>query len=340
MNVPVVGDQIDRYELEGELGRGAMGVVFLARDRALKRQVALKILAPQLLEDKTARTRFQREIEHSVAIEHPHVVPVYDAGYDGERFFIAMRYVRGCDLFEIVSDEGPLPEARALRLLGQIASALAKVHETGVVHRDVKPQNVLIWSPDTVDEHSFLTDFGIARALDDVLRITRTGALGTPGYMAPELLEGAVPTAACDQYSLACLAFELLTGDLPFGDGKTEDGTPRDLHSSPLPMAFYSTKISKNVRETIERALSPDPAERFPDVRAFVTTDAALTEAFEQAAAISETLKHTRTDSEVVSGLFTEHGLTDARIAEIADLEKSQVVQLRRQAARRLLVGE
>jgi serine/threonine protein kinase len=158
--------------------------------------------------------------------------------------------------------------------------------------------------------------------------------------MAPELLDGSAPTPACDQYSLACLAFELLTGELPFGDGKTEAGTPRDLYSSPLPMAFYSARISKHVRETIERALSPDPAQRFPDVRAFVTTDAALTEAFEQAAAISETLKRTRTDSEVVKGLYTEHGLTDARIAEISDLEKSQVVQLRRQAARRSLVGE
>jgi serine/threonine protein kinase len=208
------------------------------------------------------------------------------------------------------------------------------VHSEGVVHRDVKPQNVLVWNADATDEHTFLTDFGIAKAIDETLGLTKLGALGTRGYMAPELLNGKPASAACDQFSLACLAFELLTGELPFGT-QADDG-PID----PLPLALHAPKTSKRVRETIERALSADPRERFPDVLAFVIGDETAHEAFEQSRAISDTVKHKRSDSELVTGLHTEYGLSDAKIAEIADLEKSQVVKLRRKAARRSLVGE
>jgi serine/threonine protein kinase len=340
MSELVFGTQLGNYLIEGELGRGGMGIVYRAQDLALKRHIALKVLAPHLLDDSTARTRFQREIKHAVAIEHPHVVPVYDAGVEEGYFYLAMRYVRGPDLWHIVAEEGPLAEARALRLIGQVASALSAVHEQGIVHRDVKPQNVLVWNSGALDEHAFLTDFGVARALGEVLRLTRAGALGTPGYMAPELLDGHEPTPACDQFSLACLAFELLTGELPFGDGTTEGGTSIDPFSKPLPLAFYGPRISKRVRETVERALSPNPGERFPDVRAFVMADEALQAAFEQSRAITDVVQRTRTDSELVTGLSADHRLSDSRIAEIADLERSEVVKLRRKAARRSLIGE
>lgn len=252
------GAKIGNYILADELGRGGMGIVYAAQDLALKRTVAMKILAPHLLDDATARARFQREIKHAVAIEHPHVVPVYSAGYEDGHFYLAMRYVRGPNLFDLISQEGRLKEARALRIVGQMASALWAVHEVGIVHRDVKPQNVLIWGTGGVDEHAFLTDFGIARALDEVLHLTRSGALGTRGYMAPELFEGGDPSPACDQYSLAVLAYELLTGEPPFSEAEaslTSGGDGRLLS-----LALLRRRVSKPVCEAIERGLSSNPA--------------------------------------------------------------------------------
>jgi serine/threonine protein kinase len=334
MTNSLVGVQIGSYVVESELGRGGMGIVYLARDVALQREVALKLLAPQLTDDSTARSRFQREIKSAIAIEHPHVVPVYNAGYESGYFFLAMRYVRGLDLWHVLEADGRLPEERAMRLVGQVASALWSCHDQGIVHRDVKPQNVLVWNAGQPDEHAFLTDFGIAKAVDEVLRFTKSGAVGTPGYMAPELVDGQPPTAACDQYSLGCLAFELLTGELPFPN---DDLVDLDF---PRPLALYAPGTSPRVRESIERALSRDPKDRFSDVRAFVRSNENALEAFETSGAITDTLSRMRTDSEVVAGLYTEHGLTDARIAEIADLERSEVLRLRRQAARRSIVGE
>lgn len=330
---PLLGERIGIFLVEAELGRGGMGVVYLAQDLALNRSVALKVLLPHLLDDATARARFQREIQNTVAIEHPHVVPVYTAGLEDGRFFIAMRYVQGQDLAEVLHATGQLAHPRVLRLVGQIASALWAVHAKGIVHRDIKPQNVLLWNPDEPDEHAFLTDFGIARALDDVQPLTRIGALGTPGYMAPEVLEGLPPTPACDQYALAVVAFELLTGRMPFED----DDEIRDL---PLPLAAYAPGIPKQVKETIERALAPDPNERFEDVRAFVMSDETAHEAFERSRAISTTVETVRSQERLVTDLHSVHALSDEVIAEIADLRRTEVVRLRRQAARRALIGE
>lgn len=332
----LVGANIGGFVVEEELGRGGMGVVYRARDVALRREVALKVLAPHLLENAEARTRFQREIESAVAIEHPNVVPVYAAGYESGYFFLAMRYVRGPDLWRILQRDGPFPEPRAMRLVGQIASALHMVHVQGFVHRDVKPQNVLLWGAGGVDEHAFLTDFGLAKALHESRRLTRMGALGTRGYMAPELLDGAEPTPSCDQFSLACLAFELLTGRLPFPEDIPED-EPSDF---PVPLAFYAPGVSKRVRDSIERALSSDPHARFLDVRAFVGRDDVAQQAFERAQSISEIVASAESESQLVLALQTAHGLTDAEIAEIADLDKSRVLRLRRKAARRSLIGE
>jgi serine/threonine-protein kinase len=333
MSDSLIGAQIGIYAVEEELGRGGMGVVYRAEDLALRRPVALKVLLPHLLDDSTARTRFQREIQTTVAIEHPHVVPVYAAGLEDGHFFIAMRYVQGRDLGDLLHGETQLLHKRVLRLVGQVASALYAVHAKGIVHRDIKPQNVLIWNPGEPDEHAFLTDFGIAKALDDVQPITRVGALGTPGYMAPEVLEGLPPTPACDQYALAVVAFELLTGRMPFDD----DDEIRDL---PVPLAAYAPGVPKQLRETIERALSPDPQQRFDDVRAFVMSDETAHEAFERSQAITTTVENVRNQERLVTDLHAVHALSDSAIAEIADLRRTEVVRLRRQAARRALVGE
>ena len=310
-----------------------MGVVYRATDLALQRRVAVKVLAPQLLDNPTARARFQREIQSAVAIEHPHVVPVYTAGYESGAFYLAMRLVDGPDLGDVLATEGVLPEGRAMRIVGQIASALYAVHEQGIVHRDVKPQNVLLWSAGGPDEHPFLTDFGIAKAIDETRGITRFGMLGTPGYMAPELREGGSATSASDQFSLACVAFELLSGRLPF-----QQDSQGDWDDVPIPLSAPSP-VSERVRETIERALAPRPGERYPSIRAFVMEDERAHESFERSRAIAEVVAE-RSSESVVNELHTEHGLTDEAIAEIADMKKSQVLLLRRQAARRAIVGE
>jgi serine/threonine-protein kinase len=313
-----------------------MGVVYRAEDLALRRPVAIKLLLSELLERPNARTRFQQEIETAANLEHPHIVPVYNGGYEDGHFFIAMRYVEGPDLGRIVERDGALSENRTLRLVGQIASALHSVHTKGIVHRDVKPQNILVWNAGEPDEHAFLTDFGIAKALDDPRRLTTAGVLGTPGYMAPELLAGMPPTPACDQYSLGCVAFELLTGHLPGSDEVAEPGSGHEPHRrSELP-----EQISPRLRHTIERALEVDPKHRFADLRALALQDEAASEAFERSEAISDTVSTSRSQPELVENLYTAHGLSDAEIAEIADIEKSRVVLLRRQAARRSLIGE
>ena len=333
MTDPLLGTQIGNFLIKEELGHGGMGIVYVAEDLALRRAVALKVLAPHLLDDATARTRFQREIKNTVAIEHPHVVPVYSAGIEDGNFFIAMRYVRGADLWQIFREEGPLEYKRVLRLVGQIASALHTVHATGIVHRDIKPQNVIVWNPGEPDEHTFLTDFGIAKALDDMHRVTKVGVLGTPPYMAPEIREGSAATPACDQYALGVMAFELLAGRVPF----EEDDEIQDI---PLPLSAYAPEVPRHVRETIERALSPSPSDRFDDVRAFVLSDDTARDSFERSQAITTTIRDVRSQEQLVTDLQAVHGLTEEAIAEIADLRRTEVVRLRRQAARKALIGE
>ena len=166
----------------------------------------------QFADDDQARARFQREIDHAVAIEHPHVVPVYTAGFARPHFYISMRLVPGPDLAKIVRHGGALEESRALRILGQVASALHAVHAKGLVHRDVKPHNVLLWEAGSDEEHAMLTDFGIAKALDDTHGITGLAAIGTPAYMAPEICLGQLATPACDQYSLAMHGLRAVVG--------------------------------------------------------------------------------------------------------------------------------
>jgi serine/threonine-protein kinase len=329
----LIGTTLAGFVIEEELGRGGMGVVYRARDHALRRDVALKLLAPHLLHDTAARARFQREILTTVAIEHPHVVPVYTAGYDDEHFFIAMRYIAGRDLWHILQDEGPLAWRRVLRLVGQIASALQTIHGSGLVHRDIKPNNVLIWNPGEPDEHVFLTDFGIAKALHDLQPITRTGAMGTRGYMAPEVLNGRQATAACDQYALAVMAFELLTGQLPF---ETDD----EIRDIPHPLAALAPGVPENVRAAIERALSPDPKQRFPDVRAFARSNSTARDSFEHSAALTATVDSSPSPEQLVMALQDRHSLSVEAIAEIAGLERAEVVRLRRKAARRTLIGD
>src|SRR5712691_8766341 len=213
----VGGDLIaDRYELEELVGSGGMSSVFKARDRLLDRNVALKILHEHHLEDAEYVERFRREARAVAQLSHPNIVTVIDRGEADGRQFIVFEYVDGENLKELLDREGPLPVAEALELASGIARALSFAHEHGLVHRDVKPQNVLL----NGDGRPKVTDFGIARSLDVQKGVTQTGTvLGTSNYIAPEQASGERVDAQTDVYSRGVVLFELLTGEVPF-DGE------------------------------------------------------------------------------------------------------------------------
>jgi DNA-binding beta-propeller fold protein YncE len=207
-----IGTELAGYRVEADVGRGGMGVVYRALDLALDRPVALKILAPELAADVQFRERFLRESRLAASIDHPNVVPVYDAGEVGGELYIAMRFVEGSDLRHLLS-AGPLEPARALTLVSQVAAALDAAHGRGLVHRDVKPSNVLV----TGDDHVYLADFGLTRRLGEpTLAVDPSRSLGTADYVAPEQIRGDDVDGRADLYSLGCLLYECLTGKPPF----------------------------------------------------------------------------------------------------------------------------
>jgi serine/threonine-protein kinase len=209
---PRIGTDLAGYRIEALIGRGGMSVVYRAHDVKLGRKVALKLLAPQLAEDERFRERFLRESRIAAAIEHPNIVPVYDADEAEGVLWIAMRYVEGTDLRGLLEREGRLEPARALSFLAQVGSALDAAHAQGLVHRDVKPGNVLL-----AGEHCYLADFGLTKLVSSVSGITATGQLvGTLDYLAPEQISGNPVDRRADLYSLACLLYECLTGAPPF----------------------------------------------------------------------------------------------------------------------------
>src|SRR3954449_5915464 len=209
-----VGTQLGPYRIESYIGRGGMGVVYRAEHVHLGRQVALKLLAPELAENESFRERFVRESRVAARVDHPNVIPIYEANeYDG-RYLIAMRYVDGLDLREILHTRGPLDLERALVVLTQVAGALDAAHAQGLVHRDVKPGNILVVSG---SEHCYLTDFGLTKAISSDTAFTATGQfVGTTDYVAPEQIEGKQLDRRTDVYSLGCVFYECLTGEPPF----------------------------------------------------------------------------------------------------------------------------
>jgi hypothetical protein len=210
-----IGTDVAGYRIERVLGRGGMSVVYLAHDSRLKRNVALKLLAPELAEDEGFRVRFLRESQLAASLDHPNVVPVFEAGEVDGLLYIAMRYVVGSDLKALLRDEGALAPERALALVAQVASALDAAHERGLVHRDVKPSNVLLTGrPD--EEHCYLADFGLSTSTSDRSVADARQIVGTIDYVAPEQIRGLEVDGRADVYSLACLLYECLVGDVPF----------------------------------------------------------------------------------------------------------------------------
>src|SRR5712671_6801333 len=203
------GSELAGYRIESLLGRGGMGVVYRARDLALDRNVALKLLAPELAQDMRFRERFLRESRLAASLDHPAIVPIYDAGEVAGRLYIAMRLVEGTDLKRLLAEQGALEPAAALALLEQVADALDAAHERGLVHRDVKPSNVLVDSRG----HCYLADFGLSRRLADLPSPGGPGrSLGTVDYVAPEQIRGEQLDGRADLYSLGCLLYECLSG--------------------------------------------------------------------------------------------------------------------------------
>jgi serine/threonine protein kinase len=208
-----IGTTVAGYRLEKLLGRGGMSVVYLAEHQRLGRKVALKLLSAALTEDESFRERFERESRRAAEIDHPNIVPIFDAGDADGQFYIAMRYVPGSDLKAVIKRDGPLSIGRTLYMLEQAASALDAAHDRDLVHRDVKPANILIEEP---SDRVFLTDFGVVKHTSSH-GLTRTGFfIGTVDYAAPEQIEGLPVDARTDVYSLGCVFYECLTGRAPF----------------------------------------------------------------------------------------------------------------------------
>jgi serine/threonine protein kinase len=261
-----VGSHLADYLIEEQIGRGGMAVVYRASDTRLNRSVALKILAPDLAGDTAFRQRFMREMRAAAAVDHPHIVPVFDAGEAGGVLYIAMRYVRGQDLRTLLDTVHTLPPTRVARIIAQVASALDDAHARGLIHRDVKPGNMLIGtvSGSGQPDHVYLSDFGLSKPAISGANLTLTGQfLGTLDYMAPEQVEGHAVDGRADLYSLACTAFEMLAGEPPF---KRDQGFAvlwAQL-SAPAPsLCALRPELPPAVDHVIARALAKSPADRY-----------------------------------------------------------------------------
>jgi len=250
--------------VEAVAGRGGMGVVLRATQLTLQRPVALKVISPELAADEGYRERFQRESHLAASVEHPNVIPVYEAGELDGTLYLIMRWVEGTDLRTLLANSGPLPPAEAIRRLRPVASALAAAHRHGLVHRDIKPANVLIArSEEESEQHIYLTDFGIARRTEGE-SMTRTGMLvGTIDYMAPERFEGGKGDARSDIYSFGCMLFDALTGHVPFQ--RSNDIAKIFAHvNDPVPSASDEVDgVPEQLDAIIAKALAKRPEDRF-----------------------------------------------------------------------------
>jgi DNA-binding beta-propeller fold protein YncE/tRNA A-37 threonylcarbamoyl transferase component Bud32 len=261
-----VGSQIAGYRLEEQIGRGGMAVVFRAYDARLDRHVALKILSPRLALDDAFRHRFIRESRAAAAVDHPNIIPVFDAGETSGVLFIAMRFVHGRDLRTLLDRTGPLPPARASDIITQVASALDAAHARGLVHRDVKPANMLL-DEDAGGErrdHVYLSDFGLTKhSLSDTGITSQGQVLGTLDYIAPEQIEGRAVDGRTDLYALACGAFELLSGAPPFKRSGGLAVVWAQLSEPPPPLTVRRPELPPAVDDVLARAMAKAPADRF-----------------------------------------------------------------------------
>ncbi|AZQ39606.1 serine/threonine protein kinase [Streptomyces cyaneochromogenes] len=269
----LIGRQVAGYRIEQEIGRGGMAVVYRARDLRLDRTVALKLLAPELARNDTFRRRFTHESRTAAAIDHPHIVPVYEADETDGVLYIAMRYVSGSDLRHLLDVQGPLPPPTALRIAAQVASALDAAHEHGLVHRDVKPGNILVARGTDSDhpEHVYLTDFGLTKKSLSLTGFTTVGQfVGTLDYVAPEQISGKPVDARCDVYGFACVVYECLAGHPPFQRDEDMALLWAHQYDEPPPLTEERPDLAPPVDSVFAMALAKSPDDRHDSCLAFV----------------------------------------------------------------------
>ena len=270
----LVGRRIDRYKIQAEIGRGGMARVYRALDTILGRQVALKVLSPQLANDPEFSARFRREGKIVAALQHPHIVTLFDVGETDGIQYLAMDFIDGRSVYAVIRERDALPGETAAIIIRAVASALDYAHSRGAIHRDIKPQNILI---DT-NGRILLTDFGISLSNDDESgRLTRTGLfMGTPEYMSPEQVSGNAVDYRTDLYSLAITAYEMFSGEIPFR-GNTPDLIVAHAQKIPPPLPTELNGLPDTLIDVLAKALAKDPAERYQSGLAFsMAIDAAF----------------------------------------------------------------
>ncbi|MFF4041733.1 serine/threonine-protein kinase [Streptomyces sp. NPDC001816] len=268
-----IGTEIAGYRVERELGRGGMAVVYCAQDLRLGRTVALKLLAPEYTRNDAFRRRFTQESRVAAAIEHPHIVPVFEAGETDGILYIAMCFVDGMDLRAVLDRDGPLPVPAALRIAAQLASALDAAHEHDLVHRDVKPGNVLVTKGVDSDhpEHVYLTDFGLAKKSLSLTGFTTAGEfVGTLDYVAPERVAGRPVDGRSDLYSLACVVYETLAGAPPFRRDDDLELLWAHQYDPPPLLSEERAGVPAAADDVLCRALAKAPDDRYGTCLEFV----------------------------------------------------------------------
>ncbi len=253
------------FEIDGLLGRGGMAVVYLAREIHLDRKVAIKVLPPELTFGHGVE-RFKREAKTAAALDHPNIIPIYRIASEGKLFWYAMKYLEGRSMDEDLRDRGRIPLDETIVLLDQVATALDYAHEHSVIHRDIKPANIMLDSHDRV----IVTDFGIAKALTEQTLTASGSVVGTPYYMSPEQGMGKPVTGAADQYSVAVMAYRMLSGQVPFEGDSAIDILHKHCMIAPPPLEVIQSGFPRHVYKAVHKALEKKAENRFDSVRAFV----------------------------------------------------------------------
>jgi serine/threonine-protein kinase len=259
-SAPGVGDTFGGYKIEALLGRGGMGTVFLATHQRLARRVALKVIAPELARDEAFRDRFLRESQLAAALDHPNVIPIYDADEVDSVLYLAMRFVDGPTAQALIRERGSLSTADTVRIAEQIGGALDAAHRAGLVHRDVKPANILVAE---AGEHAYLCDFGLAKRISSE-GTTRTGSfLGTVDYCSPEQIQGRPLDGRADVYSLGCVLFHCLAGEAPYARDGEFAVLQAHLQDPPPSVGARRGELPASVDDVVATAMAKDPDDRY-----------------------------------------------------------------------------
>ena len=255
-----------RYCVGGLLGAGGMAAVFRAQDISLDRVVAIKVLPPDLTHDDKVVSRFEQEARIAAKLDHPNIIPIYRVESESGLHYFVMKFVAGRSLDSILADGQPLDIEFTQRVLEEAALALGHAHKRGVVHRDVKPANIML----DEDGRVILTDFGISKAIESASGLTRTGMIvGTPHYMAPEQAMGQDVDGRADQYGLACVGYHMLTGELPFPGDVVHSVLHRHIYEQPKPLGAARKEAPRSLVRALDRAMSKEPRDRFGSMEEF-----------------------------------------------------------------------